>query len=111
MPGQAGRPRHRGPAAARATSRRSPTASGGAGGGPRRDRGGPGPAAAGAAGAGRHPGLTPLASVRMTERQTDEASERAPKVLLHAHLEGGLRPATVIDLAREYGYDRLPTTD
>ncbi len=36
---------------------------------------------------------------------------RAPKVLLHDHLDGGLRPRTVIDLAGEYGYDRLPTTD
>jgi adenosine deaminase len=33
---------------------------------------------------------------------------RAPKVLLHDHLDGGLRPATVIELARETGYDRLP---
>ena len=36
---------------------------------------------------------------------------RAPKALLHDHLDGGLRPATVIDLAAEYGYDGLPTTD
>ena len=36
---------------------------------------------------------------------------RAPKVLLHDHLDGGLRPATVIELARETGYDGLPTTD
>ena len=36
---------------------------------------------------------------------------RAPKALLHDHLDGGLRPATIIDLAREYGYDALPTTD
>jgi adenosine deaminase len=35
----------------------------------------------------------------------------APKALLHDHLDGGLRPATVIDLAREYGYEDLPTTD
>jgi hypothetical protein len=28
---------------------------------------------------------------------------RAPKVLLHDHLDGGLRPTTVIDLAREAG--------
>jgi adenosine deaminase len=35
----------------------------------------------------------------------------APKVLLHDHLDGGLRPRTVIDLAAEYGYDQLPTTD
>ncbi|MGB3695878.1 MAG: adenosine deaminase [Gordonia sp. (in: high G+C Gram-positive bacteria)] len=32
----------------------------------------------------------------------------APKVLLHDHLDGGLRPATVLELAREQGYDRLP---
>ena len=35
----------------------------------------------------------------------------APKVLLHDHLDGGLRPQTVIDLADELGYDGLPTTD
>ena len=36
---------------------------------------------------------------------------QAPKALLHDHLDGGLRPATVIDLAREFHYDALPTTD
>ncbi|MGB7982758.1 MAG: adenosine deaminase [Candidatus Nanopelagicales bacterium] len=40
-----------------------------------------------------------------------ETARRAPKVLLHDHLDGGLRPATVIELAAETGYDRLPTTD
>ncbi len=35
----------------------------------------------------------------------------APKALLHDHLDGGLRPATVVDLASEYGYGDLPTTD
>src|SRR3954466_3395182 len=35
----------------------------------------------------------------------------APKAMLHDHLDGGLRPATVIDLAAEYGYRDLPTTD
>ncbi len=35
----------------------------------------------------------------------------APKVLLHDHLDGGLRPGTVIDLARGIGYDRLPSQD
>ena len=34
-----------------------------------------------------------------------------PKALLHDHLDGGLRPSTVIELASEYGYDKLPTTD
>jgi adenosine deaminase len=32
-------------------------------------------------------------------------------VLLHDHLDGGLRPATVIELARELRYTGLPTTD
>jgi len=36
---------------------------------------------------------------------------RAPKALLHDHLDGGLRPSTVIDIAGETGYDGLPTTD
>lgn len=36
---------------------------------------------------------------------------RAPKVLLHDHLDGGLRPQTVIDLAAEHGLTTLPTTD
>ena len=36
---------------------------------------------------------------------------RIPKVLLHEHLDGGLRPATVIDLATECGYTALPTSD
>ena len=36
---------------------------------------------------------------------------RAPKVLLHDHLDGGLRPRTVIELAAEAGYRDLPTTD
>ena len=35
----------------------------------------------------------------------------APKALLHDHLDGGLRPATVVELAHEYGYRALPTTD
>jgi adenosine deaminase len=34
-----------------------------------------------------------------------------PKVLLHEHLDGVLRPATVIELADEAGYAELPTKD
>ncbi|CAG7574023.1 adenosine deaminase [Barrientosiimonas humi] len=34
-----------------------------------------------------------------------------PKVLLHDHLDGGLRPATVAELAEQTGYDDLPTSD
>lgn len=37
--------------------------------------------------------------------------QRAPKALLHDHLDGGLRPQTVIELASEFGYADLPTTD
>jgi adenosine deaminase len=33
-----------------------------------------------------------------------------PKVLLHDHLDGGVRPATVVQLAAELGHE-LPTTD
>ena len=40
-----------------------------------------------------------------------ETVQRAPKVLLHDHLDGGLRPQTVIDLASERGYTALPTQD
>src|ERR1700685_2578420 len=31
-----------------------------------------------------------------------------PKVLLHDHLDGGLRPQTVLELAHEIGYRDLP---
>ncbi|GAA3135853.1 adenosine deaminase [Planomonospora alba] len=47
----------------------------------------------------------------MSQLPTLEQIRQAPKVLLHDHLDGGLRPETIVDLARETGYDRLPTTD
>jgi adenosine deaminase len=34
-----------------------------------------------------------------------------PKALLHDHLDGGLRPETIIEIASEIGYDKLPTKD
>ena len=34
-----------------------------------------------------------------------------PKVLLHDHLDGGLRPQTIIELAQELKYKKLPTKD
>ncbi|TAK36013.1 MAG: adenosine deaminase [Lysobacteraceae bacterium] len=40
-----------------------------------------------------------------------ETLRAAPKVLLHDHLDGGLRPATIVELARDVGYDGLPTRD
>ncbi len=36
---------------------------------------------------------------------------RIPKVLLHEHLDGGLRPETILELATEHRYDGLPTSD
>lgn len=51
-----------------------------------------------------HPARTP--------QPLDESTLiRAPKVLLHDHLDGGLRPATVLDLAHEVGYPDLPAAD
>jgi adenosine deaminase len=42
---------------------------------------------------------------------TAENVARAPKVLLHDHLDGGLRPATALELADEFGYRDLPAAD
>ncbi len=42
---------------------------------------------------------------------TLEQIRALPKVLLHDHLDGGLRPATVVELAEDIGYRGLPTTD
>src|SRR5262249_17984197 len=44
-------------------------------------------------------------------RPSRELVQRAPKVLLHEHLDGGLRPATVLDLAVRAGYRELPASD
>lgn len=46
-----------------------------------------------------------------TTTPTLDLIRRAPKVLLHDHLDGGLRPTTLIELARQVRYDRLPTTN
>lgn len=41
---------------------------------------------------------------------TPQQLRRAPKVLLHDHLDGGLRPQTIIELAAEIGHE-LPHTN
>lgn len=41
----------------------------------------------------------------------EETIAGLPKVVLHDHLDGGLRPQTLIELAQEIGYDELPTQD
>ncbi len=57
-------------------------------------------------------GATPRAGDSVPGMTLDlETARRAPKVLLHDHLDGGLRPATVVELAAETGYDRLPSAD
>ncbi len=47
----------------------------------------------------------------MKTRPSADQIQRAPKVLLHDHLDGGLRPSTVVELAERTGYRDLPTTD
>lgn len=42
---------------------------------------------------------------------TEEIIRSVPKVLLHDHLDGGLRPQTIIELAAESRYNKLPTKD
>ncbi|WP_419997382.1 adenosine deaminase [Streptomyces boninensis] len=42
---------------------------------------------------------------------TPDQIRRAPKVLLHDHLDGGLRPATIVEIAAQTGYESLPETD
>ncbi|HEY6424403.1 MAG TPA: adenosine deaminase [Pseudonocardiaceae bacterium] len=46
----------------------------------------------------------------MVNALTLENIRTAPKVLLHDHLDGGLRPATVLELAQQSGYAALPCT-
>ena len=45
----------------------------------------------------------------MTLLLSSEVIARAPKVLLHDHLDGGLRPQTMIDHALASGYTKLPS--
>ena len=59
-----------------------------------------------------HPSATPRdPSAGQRSALPEDVVRRAPKVLLHDHLDGGLRPATIVELAAETGYDALPTTD
>jgi len=41
----------------------------------------------------------------------DSTIRPLPKVLLHDHLDGGLRPLTILELARDQQYTALPTED
>jgi len=42
---------------------------------------------------------------------TEAVIRRAPKALLHDHLDGGLRPQTILELAETVGYQGLPAHD
>ena len=42
---------------------------------------------------------------------TKDMLKKIPKVELHDHLDGGLRPATIIELSKEYGIKELPSED
>lgn len=42
---------------------------------------------------------------------TESIIKEVPKVLLHDHLDGGLRPETIIELAEQQKYKKLPTKD
>ncbi len=42
---------------------------------------------------------------------TKEIINSVPKVLLHDHLDGGLRPQSIIDLADDLHYKKLPVYD
>lgn len=46
-----------------------------------------------------------------TSKPTLEQIKAAPKAVLHDHLDGGLRPSTIIELAQAIGYTKLPTHD
>ncbi|WAL65009.1 adenosine deaminase [Amycolatopsis cynarae] len=46
-----------------------------------------------------------------TPSMTLESLRTVPKVLLHDHLDGGLRPRTVLELAEAHGYSGLPSSD
>ena len=51
-----------------------------------------------------------MGSVSEPTVPTPDVIRAVPKVLLHDHLDGGLRPATIVELAREAGHT-LPADD
>ena len=47
----------------------------------------------------------------LSNKPSIDQIKRVPKALLHDHLDGGLRPQTIIDIAEKIGYKKLPTHD
>lgn len=52
-----------------------------------------------------------MKSETSTTQPSHDQIRRAPKVLLHDHLDGGLRPSTIVEVARATGYDGLPENE
>jgi len=52
-----------------------------------------------------------MQSLALNKKPTTDQIKRIPKAVLHDHLDGGLRPQTIIDLAAEIGYTNLPFTE
>jgi adenosine deaminase len=49
--------------------------------------------------------------VSLDKTPTSDQIKRVPKALLHDHLDGGLRPETIVEIAQQIGYKKLPTND
>jgi adenosine deaminase len=49
--------------------------------------------------------------VSLDKTPTSDQIKRLPKALLHDHLDGGLRPETIIEIAQKICYKKLPTDD
>jgi adenosine deaminase len=49
--------------------------------------------------------------VSLSNTPSVDQIKRLPKALLHDHLDGGLRPETIIEIAQKIGYKKLPTQD
>ena len=47
----------------------------------------------------------------LDKKPTSDQIKRDQKALLHDHLDGGLRPETIIEIAQQIGYKKLPTDD
>ena len=47
----------------------------------------------------------------LTNKPTPDQVRRVPKAVIHDHLDGGLRPETLIEIAERIGYTKLPTHD
>src|SRR6266571_3565683 len=54
---------------------------------------------------------TPTSPTLSSPKPAATRSPPSPDALLHDHLDGGLRPETVIELAADVGYRELPTGD